>query len=58
MSALIHNVDHPGVTNAQLVMENASMAQKYANRSVAEHNAVDVACGILMKEIVDTEWTQ
>jgi len=37
-SALIHDVDHQGVPNSQLVKENAYIASVYKNRSVAEQN--------------------
>jgi hypothetical protein len=37
-SAIIHDVDHPGIPNAQLVKEKASIAQKYKNVSIAEQN--------------------
>lgn len=38
-SALIHDVDHQGVPNSQLVKENASIASVYKNKSVAEQNS-------------------
>ena len=44
-SALIHDVDHTGVSNAQLVKERAQLALEYKNKSVAEQNSVDVAWG-------------
>jgi 3'5'-cyclic nucleotide phosphodiesterase len=47
-SALIHDVDHSGVPNAQLVKENAKIAVLYRNKSVAEQNSVDLAWGLLM----------
>jgi hypothetical protein len=37
-SAIIHDVDHPGVPNAQLVKEKSMLAQSYNNASVAEQN--------------------
>lgn len=49
-SALIHDVDHSGVPNSQLVKENAPIAAKYHKRSVAEQNSVDIAWGILMDD--------
>ncbi len=33
-SALIHDVDHQGVPNTQLVKENTSVANVYKNKSV------------------------
>jgi hypothetical protein len=37
-SALIHDVDHIGLPNAQLVKENVEIANIYKNKSVAEQN--------------------
>ena len=42
LSALIHDVDHTGVPNTQLVKENQSLATYYGERSVAEQNSVDL----------------
>lgn len=36
LSALIHDVDHVGVPNAQLVQEGSDTSKKYNGRSVAE----------------------
>lgn len=47
-SALIHDADHPGVPNQQLVKENRNLAAIYKNRSVAEQNSIDLAWGLLM----------
>ncbi|CAJ1935112.1 unnamed protein product [Cylindrotheca closterium] len=49
-SAIIHDLDHPGVPNAQLVKEGAPNAELYKNKSVAEQNSVDIAWTILMKD--------
>lgn len=49
-SALIHDVDHPGVPNAQLIKENKDLASRYSFRSVAEQNSVDLAWGLLTDE--------
>ena len=46
-SALIHDVDHPGVPNTQLIKENAKVAGFYRNKSVAEQNSVDLAWDLL-----------
>eukprot|EP00980_Cylindrotheca_fusiformis_P021866 scaffold8703_cov103-Cylindrotheca_fusiformis.AAC.2 len=46
-SAVIHDLDHPGVTNAQLVKENTRSAQIF-KKSVAEQNSVELAWGMLM----------
>eukprot|EP00980_Cylindrotheca_fusiformis_P021626 scaffold8492_cov84-Cylindrotheca_fusiformis.AAC.1 len=48
-SAIIHDVDHPGVPNTQLVKENTRSAQIY-KKSVAEQNSVHLAWDILMSE--------
>ena len=49
LSALIHDVDHTGVSNLQLSKENPSLAKKYKSRSVAEQNSVDIAWNLLME---------
>jgi 3'5'-cyclic nucleotide phosphodiesterase len=49
-SALIHDVDHPGLPNVQLVSETTELAMKYNNRSIAEQNSVDLAWSLLMNE--------
>ena len=48
-SALIHDVQHPGVSNAQLVKEQADVAIRFHNKSVAEQNSVTVAWDLLMQ---------
>jgi hypothetical protein len=48
LSALIHDVDHPGVPNTQLVKEQAALAAMYKNKSIAEQNSVDLAWDLLM----------
>jgi class 3 adenylate cyclase len=47
-AAMIHDVDHPGVGNMQLVNEKDEMALAYDNKSVAEQNSIDVAWELLM----------
>jgi 3'5'-cyclic nucleotide phosphodiesterase len=49
MSALIHDVDHTGVPNAQLVAEKTNIAERYKERSVAEQNSLDLAWNTLME---------
>jgi len=49
LSALIHDADHPGVPNTQLIKEGSGMADVYANKSIAEQNSVDLAWALLMK---------
>ena len=48
-SALIHDVDHPGVPNAQMVKEGLEICDLYNNKSVAEQNSVDLAWELLME---------
>jgi class 3 adenylate cyclase len=48
-SSLIHDLDHPGVPNTQLIKEGSEMAALYRNQSVAEQNSVDLAWGLLME---------
>jgi len=48
-SALIHDVDHCGVPNAQLVKEHSAVATMYKNKSVAEQNSIDIGWGLLME---------
>jgi len=47
-SAVIHDADHPGVPNAQLVKEKVPLASRYKEKSVAEQNSVDLAWNLLM----------
>ncbi|KAL7562526.1 hypothetical protein ACA910_008233 [Epithemia clementina (nom. ined.)] len=54
LSALIHDVDHTGVPNTQLVKENAAIAKYYKGRSVAEQNSVDVAWDLLLENTYKT----
>ena len=42
-TALIHDVDHFGVPNTQLIKENPRLAKTYENRSVAEQNSFNEA---------------
>jgi hypothetical protein len=49
-SALLHDVDHMGVTNATLVAENDDVAVLYGNKSVAEQNSVALAWALLMED--------
>lgn len=49
-SALIHDVDHTGAPNAQLIKEKASIASVYKGKSVAEQNSVDLAWSLLMDD--------
>ena len=49
ISALIHDADHPGVPNAQLVKEGSSLTSVYS-QSAAELNSLDLAWNMLMEE--------
>jgi hypothetical protein len=49
-SALIHDADHRGVSNAQLVKECSPVAIRYDNKSVAEQNSITVAWELLMED--------
>ncbi len=48
-SALVHDVDHVGVSNGQLAKEQPKLADKYKNQSIAESNSVDLAWDLLMQ---------
>ncbi|CAB9499168.1 Receptor-type guanylate cyclase gcy [Seminavis robusta] len=52
-SALIHDVDHPGVPNGQLIKEDERIASRYKNRSVAEQKSLDISWLILMESDFD-----
>jgi hypothetical protein len=47
-SALIHDVDHTGLTNKQLVKEDDPLAVKYNGKCVAEQHSIQVAWDALM----------
>jgi len=49
-SALIHDVDHQGVPNTQLIKEHFDIADIYKNQSIAEQNSVDLAWALLMED--------
>jgi hypothetical protein len=49
-SAMIHDVDHTGVPNTQLINENSNLARHYNGKSVAEQNSVDLAWNLLLDE--------
>jgi 3'5'-cyclic nucleotide phosphodiesterase len=49
-SALIHDCDHSGVPNAQLVNENEPLANRYHSKSVAEQNSIDLAWSLLTED--------
>lgn len=49
-SAIIHDLGHEGVPNAQLVKEDHPLAAKYSNLSVAENFSVDEGLSIIEEE--------
>lgn len=49
-SALIHDVDHPGVPNGILAQEEPETAKKYRNQSIAEQRSIDIAWDILLED--------
>jgi len=49
-SALIHDVDHRGVSNVQLMKEEPEMGDRYHGKSVAEQNSLDIAWDMLMHD--------
>jgi hypothetical protein len=49
-AALIHDVDHPGLTNRQLIEQCNPMAIQYHNQSVAEQNSITQARKLLMRD--------
>ena len=49
-TALIHDVDHQGVSNVQLAKEQPELAEYYRNKSVAEQNSLDIAWDLLMAD--------
>jgi hypothetical protein len=48
-AALIHDCDHAGVSNDQLIKEGARIAVIYKNRSVAENHSFNLAFDFLMQ---------
>lgn len=48
LAALIHDVDHSGVSNFQLIKENAKIASFFKEKSVAEQNSIVLAWDQLM----------
>lgn len=47
--ALIHDADHMGVTNSQLVEEETEVAARYHNKCVAEQNSVHLCWELLLE---------
>ena len=58
LSALLHDTDHPGIPNSELIKQNAPVAAAYNNKSVAEQNSTDIGWGLLMQpQFVDLRRT-
>jgi 3'5'-cyclic nucleotide phosphodiesterase len=49
-AALVHDIDHSGVSNAQLVQEHHYLAEMYGFKSVAEQNSLVTAWLLFMNE--------
>ena len=49
-SAVIHDLDHRGVSNVQLMKEEPEMGKMYNGKSVAEQNSLDIAWRIFMMD--------
>ena len=52
-AALIHDVDHPGVSNEQLIKENSPLVKLYDGKHIEEHHSIDVAWNLLMEPKYD-----
>jgi hypothetical protein len=48
LAALIHDVDHFGVSNFQLIKEEHELASLFKNKSIAEQNSIVLAWDTLM----------
>ena len=49
-AALVHDADHQGCSNAQLMAENPDMSKMYRGKSLAEQNSVDLAWDVFMED--------
>lgn len=60
-SALVHDVEHKGLPNAQLVKEQDKLSAVYINKSIAEQHSIAVAFSILaepcFKELRGVIWS-
>jgi hypothetical protein len=52
-SALIHDVDHPGMPNFCLAKEDPAFAEHYKHKAIAEHNSVSLGWDVLMRPEFD-----
>jgi hypothetical protein len=48
-SAIIHDVDHYGVPNTQIMKIDPQLAEQFHYKSVAEQNSINIAWSLLMK---------
>lgn len=53
LSAVIHDVDHLGISNVQLAKEAPNMAARYRGKSLAEQNSFEIAWDLLMADHFD-----
>jgi hypothetical protein len=49
-AGLIHHVDHPGVPNSQLILDEHPLAKRYKNRCILEQHSIAVAWELLMQQ--------
>lgn len=49
MGALVHDLEHPGHTNAFEIKTDSILAKKYDNESVLENNSISVTLDIIKK---------
>jgi len=52
-SALVHDVDHMGVSNQQLIKNGSPLATLYKKRCISEQNSIDISWWLLMKADFD-----
>jgi 3'5'-cyclic nucleotide phosphodiesterase len=50
LSALVHDIDHQGVSNMQLVKEENVLASTYSNKAVAEQNSIEIGWAVFMDD--------
>jgi hypothetical protein len=50
LCALIHDIDHSGVSNTQLLKEKSPLVYLYQQKSVAEQNSFDIGWDLLMED--------
>lgn len=50
LSAIIHDADHLGIPNSQLIKEGNTLASMYENKSIAEQNSFHLVWDLLMED--------